>query len=71
MIILSHVHYRGERGGLRDVKQLAQSHTATKWQSQDSHPELSKAKLMLLSYSLLPWPTEGRWTQGSGDDLAL
>lgn len=48
-----------EKGGLRNVKQLAQSHTANRWQSQDSNPELTEAKYMLLSHPLLPWPTKG------------
>lgn len=60
-----------EKGGLRNVKQLAQSHTANRWQSQDSNPELTEAKYMLLSHPLLPWPTKGHWTEDPGEVLAL
>lgn len=67
----SYVYTAGEKGGLRDVKQLARSHTANRWQSQDSNPELTEAKYMLLPHPLLPWPTEGHWTKDPGEVLAL
>lgn len=70
-LFCSYIYTTEKKGGLRDVKQLAQSHTANRWQSQDSNPERTEAKLLLLPHPLNPWPTEGHWTEDLGEVLAL
>ena len=36
--------FRGKERGLREVKQLAQDHTASEWKIRDSYPRLSDSR---------------------------